>query len=137
MVATVKLDIDTAQLKRLRTSHKKKADQALRALAEEGVTIVKLSMTESPASGRMYKRGSKYHTASSPGNAPRVDMGTLRASIKSERERELRYIVSDGVIYGVYLEFGTEKMAARPFMTPMIEELKKKIPIIFDNYLNK
>lgn len=136
-IVSMSLTIDTTQLKRLRSAHKQKADQALRAVAEEGVTMVKLSMTNSPPGSTQYRRGSKIHTASAPGNPPRVDIGTLRASIKWQREGNMRYIVSDGVIYGVYLEFGTETMAARPFMQPMIDELKKKIPSIFDGYLDE
>lgn len=136
-LVSMNLNIDLRELQRLRSAHVDKANNALKAAAIEGVTIVKMSMENSPPGNTTYRRGNKTHTASSPGNAPRVDMGTLVNSIKWENAGRLRYIVSDGVVYGVYLEFGTEKMAARPFMSPMLDELKKKIPIIFDNYLYK
>lgn len=135
-LVSLKVEIDVTQLQRLKSVHRTKADQALRAVANEGVNIVKLSMTNSPPGTNQYRRGNRLHTASAPGNPPRVDMGALYGSIKAIRESSLRHVIVDGVHYGVYLEFGTETMAARPFMQPMIDELKKKIPIIFDNYLD-
>jgi HK97 gp10 family phage protein len=72
-------------------------------------------------------------------NAP-VDTGSLRNSILAQSRMarktnitlengnmtestttELTFVVSDGVEYGVYQEFGTSKMGAWPFMTPAIE----------------
>ena len=55
-------------------------------------------------------------------NAP-LDTGALRSSITSESKMtgDLTFMVSDGVEYGVFQEFGTSRMAAQPFMTPAIE----------------
>jgi hypothetical protein len=55
---------------------------------------------------------------SAPGNPPGVDTGALRASIHVELVDALTVLVADGVSYGVHLEFGTTRMAARPFMLP-------------------
>lgn len=51
-----------------------------------------------------------------------IDTGALLASIKSEMESQDTAIVKDGVTYGVYNEFGTYKMAARPFFIPAVEK---------------
>lgn len=59
---------------------------------------------------------------SSPGNPPGVDTGTLRASMRWKSEGKLRWVIHDQVEYGAYLEMGTEKMAARPFISPVFEQ---------------
>lgn len=61
-------------------------------------------------------------TSTSAQNAP-VDTGALRSSLTSESMMtgELTYTISDGVEYGVYQEFGTSRIPARPFMLPAIE----------------
>jgi HK97 gp10 family phage protein len=50
-----------------------------------------------------------------------VDTGALRASIHSEEEGPVTWIVADGVEYGIHQELGTWKMAAQPFMVPALE----------------
>lgn len=52
-----------------------------------------------------------------------VDTGALRSSITSEShmEGELRYVMQDGVNYGVHNEFGTSRMPAHPFFIPAVE----------------
>lgn len=50
-----------------------------------------------------------------------VDTGDLRDSIKAEKKSDDMSIVRDGVSYGVYNEFGTDRMAARPFFVPAID----------------
>jgi HK97 gp10 family phage protein len=36
-----------------------------------------------------------------------------------------RYTFGDKVDYGVYVEFGTSRMAAQPFLRPALDELKR------------
>ena len=52
-----------------------------------------------------------------------VDTGALRNSITSESHMQepLLFIVQDGVEYGAFVELGTSRQAARPFMVPAIE----------------
>lgn len=111
-----------------------KAAQAMDALAEEGVTISKLSMQESPATGRTYTRGTVTHTASSPGNPPRPDLGFLINSIRWERQGDDRRIVA-ATEYAAHLEFGTNSMEPRPFFGPMAKELETSVGEIFDGFL--
>lgn len=53
-------------------------------------------------------------------NAP-YDTGALSASITAEEETPTSWRVRDGVLYGLYNEVGTSRMAAHPFMVPAVE----------------
>ena len=50
-----------------------------------------------------------------------VDTGALRASIGMEMTGPAEATVSVGVNYGAYVEYGTVKMAAQPYLTPAVE----------------
>lgn len=52
--------------------------------------------------------------------APRAT-GKLARSIKVHRVGEFEYRVEVGAWYAHFIEFGTVKMAARPFLTPAAE----------------
>lgn len=70
-------------------------------------------------SGRLYERaGGKMHQASAPGEAPAVDFGALINSIQSRMEGMTAGMVFTNMDYGPVLEFGSIRMAARPFMMP-------------------
>jgi phage gpG-like protein len=83
----------------------KQTGALIRAMALETERYVKQSFGNSP---------------SPAGGPPGVDTGALRASIHVEMTDALTALVSDGVAYGVHLEFGTSRMAARPFMMPAL-----------------
>lgn len=57
-------------------------------------------------------------------NAP-VLTGALRNSLHAEPVNDLTWKVADGVLYGVFQEFGTSRMAAHPFLTPAIESQRQ------------
>lgn len=91
-------------------------------------------------SGRAYPRGGKTHIASAAGQAPANDSGTLASSISIDVDVERNAVVGkiiayaddgSGGNYGKHLEFGTQKMAARPFMQPALRKSKRKINQIF------
>ena len=52
------------------------------------------------------------------------DTGLLKNSINEREEGDLRHIVESPVHYSIYQEFGTRKMAARPYMVPDVEFVK-------------
>ena len=55
-----------------------------------------------------------------------VDTGTTKNSINSSREDELAWRVGPTTEYAPFLEYGTERMIARPFLIPAVEaELPK------------
>ena len=97
--------------------------------------------------GRTYKRGKKIHIASAPGQPPAVDTGILRASIFTDVSikqdnvigrvgPDVEHIaagtsVGTDVNYGLYLELGTRRMAARPFLRPGLAKSAAQIVRIF------
>lgn len=58
--------------------------------------------------------------AHAKGRAP-VDTGTLKNSIQATRIGDAHWRVVVGVDYGMYVEWGTVHMAARPFFQPAIQ----------------
>jgi HK97 gp10 family phage protein len=65
-----------------------------------------------------------------------IDNGDLYDSITAEQPNKDLTIVRDGVTYGVYQEFGTSRIAPRPFFTPAIENYGKEFDRVFTR-LNK
>ncbi len=62
-------------------------------------------------------------------NAP-VDTGRLRASITNRlevEENQLVGIVGTNVEYASFVEFGTSRMVAQPFLFPALESNKSRI----------
>ena len=86
----------------------------------------KLSIQSGAKTGRLYRRGKKFHRASAPGQAPATDTGNLVNSIGVQFTGETRAIVYVGAEYAPHLEYGTARMAARPFMTPAAEAARPR-----------
>lgn len=94
----------------------------------DGILVDLLSQ---PGQGAVYPRGKKSHRASAPGDPPAVDTGNLR------RNRATEVIsagggVSIGILsvnseYAEALEFGTEKMAPRPFLGRIVSEYGERL----------
>lgn len=115
-------------LERLRGAERRRAQQdGLEAGARVVETYVKTSMAEGGKSGELYSRGGRSHRASAPGEAPAVDYGNLYNSIQIEEVTPERAIVSASAEYAEHLEFGTSRMAARPFMRPAVDEHEREI----------
>lgn len=94
-------------------------------------------------------KSGKFHLASLPGSPPNVDSGRLRASVSTNHSRSAAIrgkvgakakaedgvgrptetgknftaVVGTNVEYGRYLELGTQKMAARPWLRPAFEKV--------------
>lgn len=79
-------------------------------------------------SGKTYKRynPTRTHKASAPGEAPASDTGFLVSNIRVKDEKDLVQVRSEAS-YSKFLEYGTSKMLARPFMFPAMEKSKPKI----------
>lgn len=112
--------VDTRMMKRLRQQSPARISQLLRGAATEMVADIKLGFGTGPA-GRAYQRGGVSHIASSPGNPPNSDTGTLEGSMTWVEESRTRLIIHDQTEYGVYLELGTETIEPRPFVAPVFE----------------
>lgn len=120
------VDYDNSILQALITDLGPGLDDWLNGVAHQVEGDVKQSFGDSPG-GRTYTRRGVTHIASVAGHPPNVDLGNLRASIHVIRVGYLRYKISDGVLYGLYLEDGTENIDPRPFMSPAIMRMRDQI----------
>jgi HK97 gp10 family phage protein len=78
------------------------------------------SITEGATSG-------KFHVPSAPGEPPNENTGTLRRNITVTQVGPLHVRVASNALYSSHLEFGTSKMAARPFMGPAARKVKPQV----------
>lgn len=106
---------------------RKRVDDELSDIAAELEGDIVLSIQQGAKTGRIYKRKGVTHQASAPGQSPASDTGTLKKSIYSERARKLTYVVGSRIVYALHLEYGTTRMAARPFFRPSVEKMAKQI----------
>jgi hypothetical protein len=81
-----------------------------------------------PKSGRTYRVPSskRTYTASAPGEAPAVRLGTLRQSIQVEFVAPCHRRVGTNMEYALGLELGTKRMAARPYLRPALDRVRQK-----------
>lgn len=56
-----------------------------------------------------------------------VDTGFLRNSISAQRITAKRWVVEAGAYYAPYVEYGTVRAAAQPFLRPALEVVKAQI----------
>lgn len=80
------------------------------------------------------KMNFSQQSPSPAGQPPGVDTGMLKSSITAQPDGR-DWIVGDGVDYGVHLEFGTVRMAARPFMRPAAARAARDLPGNIDGAL--
>jgi HK97 gp10 family phage protein len=60
-----------------------------------------------------------------------IDTGALFNSVNTKKVKRGLYWVSDGVLYGIFHEFGTHKMSARPWMIPAVEKVRQYLDDLF------
>lgn len=76
-----------------------------------------------PKTGRIYRRGRIVHQASAPGQSPATDTGTLASRVFHDiAGGGFEASVFSDVSYAGYLEFGTKRMAPRPYLAPSLQE---------------
>lgn len=127
-MANIQVRVDDARLRALIARAPGRVDDAVAATAFEGERLIKQSFGTG-SKGRTYRRAGRSHTASAPGSPPAVDTGRLRAGIYVYRAQAFTQVISTGdTEYAAALEYGTRKMAARPYMTPMARELERILP---------
>jgi len=100
----------------------READQIIHAIALDGQRDVQENFSA--------------RSPSSPGEPPGVDTGALKNSINvAKSKKPLSWLIRTGVDYAVHLEFGTSKMAARPYFGPMLMRLEQRIPEFFEGFM--
>lgn len=82
-------------------------------------THAQFLITEGSVSG-------KGHVRSLPGDPPNQEFGTLANNIETTQPKPLLVEVRANAEHSAPLEFGTSKMAARPFMIPAREAKRKE-----------
>ena len=106
-------------------------ENAMRGSVQIVVNDAKRSVARGPKTGRIYRRGNITHQASAPGEPPATDTGVLVNSIAGDVSKTANGVVQGyvraGAGYAGYLEFGTRKMAARPFLFPAVERNRAAI----------
>ncbi|MGL5116516.1 MAG: HK97-gp10 family putative phage morphogenesis protein, partial [Beijerinckiaceae bacterium] len=85
--------------------------------------------------GRIYQKymPRRSHQASAPGEAPATDTGTLIAGIVIDRTdvKRGRIIIAATAPYAKALEYGTRKMAPRPFLRRALRAMRGRVVTIF------
>ena len=100
------------------------ANKKLTAVGLHMVGKIKLRLSTGKRSGRIYRvPGTKHVTyqASAPGESPAKRLGDLfgRMNYKVQKQgNTYRVGVGSPLIYAQWLEMGTRKMEARPFIRP-------------------
>lgn len=120
----VKITGDRAHAAHLRQlSGPEMIDEVGKALFAGGSIIeieAELSITRGSVSG-------KHHVPSKPGEPPRRDTGHLDTNIETARVEPLKVTVTSNAEYAAALEFGTSRMAARPYMRPATEKKREEV----------
>lgn len=97
-----------------------------------GTESVKTRMVERiqqpPKTGRIYKRNTVSHQASAPGESPASDTGRLAQSITTRYDpATITGYVNVSTEYAQGLEFGTARVAARPYARVSLAEKSQEI----------
>ena len=95
---------------------------------QDTMNTAKTSIQQHQSKGRTYGK----HTSSVAGNPPNSDTGFLASNIFMVLDADkLGGSVESRADYSGFLEFGTSKMGARPYLQPALEENKPKIRRMF------
>jgi len=111
-----------------------------RALLKGGRIItdrVKQGIKDPPKTGRYYIRGGKRRRASKAGEYPANQTGELRRSVGFQVEGLRKLHIGARADYAGYLETGTRKMEARPFLKNSIKEKSKDFYNFIENEIAK
>lgn len=66
----------------------------------------------------------KGHLPSAPGEPPNLDTGVLTAGITARYTAPLKAVAESAAPYAVHLEYGTSRMAERPYMRPAAKTVR-------------
>jgi HK97 gp10 family phage protein len=121
-MSNVTINLDIRKLERIARDLPGLTSNALAAVALDGEAYIKYSFGTSP---------------SAPGDPPGVDTGKLRNSIRAEKETNTRWVITTDTEYAGHLEFGTSRMAPRPFMGPGLQYIAETAPDMFRGFLER
>ncbi|MCP3947363.1 hypothetical protein [Herbaspirillum sp.] len=111
-----------------------KAGDAIEDVVEDAIILTHelavKGINSGPATGRVYQRGNIVHQASAPGQYPMADRGGLAPSVSFDfttAGEKFTGTVGTNLVYGLYLETGTSRMAARPWLLRSIETAARNV----------
>jgi HK97 gp10 family phage protein len=119
--------------KLLRTVNAHAIPEVTKALFAGGEMIAveaQISITAGAVSG-------KFHVPSKPGEPPNNDTGVLAGNIETNKIRLLQVEVSSNAPYSKDLEFGTSRIAARPFMAPAANAKRPAVKKLVDKAVKR
>lgn len=107
---------------------------AARKVLYVGADMIRAEAFQSISRGSV---SGKHHVPSAPGEPPNRDTGTLQSHIESKMTGPLSAQVTSSADYAAHLEFGTSKMAARPYMRPARDKKAPEIQRLFAQEIEK
>ena len=116
--AKIQIKVNKSELTKIINQAENLVNVGSEFMAEE----MKKSISSGAKSGKRY--GS--HTSSAPGQSPANLTGELLKSIKVQKTKGMSFVYITAK-YAQFLEFGTSKMRARPFIIPAFLKTKKMI----------
>lgn len=102
---------------------REKIEQVSKALFAGG-EMLKAHAARSITAGAV---SGKHHIPSAPGQPPNEDTGTLRRNITVTQLGPLHVRIASEAPYSAFLEYGTSRMHARPFMGPAVRATRPQI----------
>lgn len=126
-----KTDLMKKAVKSIERHIERNLDRA--AIFLEGDIVSKFPGSGTPGGRSGATRAAREANRSKDGKIPHVQTGRLKGSIGHDKPRDLVRRVGTGIGgktklgYGLFLEFGTSKMAARPWLRPAIKRNKGKL----------
>ena len=121
-------------LKRLRAYRNRKLFEAAGAALFEAADAVRAEASRSITAGSV---SGKNHVPSKPGEAPNNDTGDLRNKIEVSQTRLDKARVTSSAEHSKPLEFGSSKMAARPFMRPARDKIRPQALRLLKQRINR
>lgn len=99
-----------------------------------GGELIQVTAQRSITAGSVSGKG---HVPSKPGEPPNNDTGVLANNIETTHPAPLRVQVSSNAPYSAPLEFGSSRIAARPFLRPARDAKKKEVTALVRQALNR
>jgi HK97 gp10 family phage protein len=99
-----------------------------------GAAMIQAEAQNSIVRGSISKGG---HVVSLPGQPPNNDTDHLKDNIETSQPSPLTAEVRSEAEYAAALEWGTSKMAARPYMRPARDKMAPKIHKLFATEIDK
>lgn len=131
---------DKPKYKVVEANYRKAIERIIVSGVQNTMNTAKQSIQQHGSSGKTYEKYSprRTHTASSAGNPPNSDTGFLVSNIHMEIDADgMGGSVESRADYSGFLEFGTSKMQARPYLQPALEENRPKIRSMFARLKNR